>query len=93
MPIFPSPLARPAKALAIALATCGLLALAPATTSAAGKGKKAPAATHAPAQKRSVKVKPSQNHSAETTAEREHRLLRECKGMPNAGACLGYTGR
>ena len=30
--------------------------------------------------------------SAETTAERDRRLLRECKGRVNAGACAGYTG-
>lgn len=42
---------------------------------------------------RSVKVKPQQNHSGETTSERDRRLYRECKGMPNAGACLGYTRR
>ena len=29
--------------------------------------------------------------SAESTPERDRRLSRECKGMPNAGACLGYT--
>jgi hypothetical protein len=28
----------------------------------------------------------------ETTAERDRRLLRECKGRVNAGACAGYTG-
>lgn len=27
----------------------------------------------------------------ETAGQRERRLLRECKGRPNAGACLGYT--
>ncbi len=27
----------------------------------------------------------------ETTAQREKRLLRECRGRPNAGACLGYA--
>ncbi len=27
----------------------------------------------------------------ETTAQREKRLLRECRGQPNAGACLGYA--
>ena len=31
--------------------------------------------------------------SEETKAERERRLTRECKGMPNAGACLGYVHR
>jgi guanyl-specific ribonuclease Sa len=29
--------------------------------------------------------------SGETPAERAARLKRECKGMPNAGACTGYT--
>lgn len=29
--------------------------------------------------------------SAESTAERDRRLRRECRGRPNAGACLGYT--
>lgn len=28
---------------------------------------------------------------AETPAQRERRLLRECRGRPNAGACLGYA--
>lgn len=30
--------------------------------------------------------------SGETTQERDRRLLRECKGRPNSGACMGYTG-
>jgi hypothetical protein len=29
--------------------------------------------------------------SGETTRERDRRLQRECKGRPNAGACLGYA--
>ena len=29
--------------------------------------------------------------SGETTAERERRLTRECKGRPNAGACEGFA--
>ena len=28
----------------------------------------------------------------ETTAQRDKRLKRECKGRPNAGACLGFGG-
>lgn len=32
-----------------------------------------------------------QSTGGETTAERDRRLMRECKGRPNAGACLGYT--
>ncbi|BFO54500.1 MULTISPECIES: hypothetical protein [Comamonadaceae] len=31
--------------------------------------------------------------SAETPAQRERRLIRECRGLPNAGACLGYARR
>jgi hypothetical protein len=31
--------------------------------------------------------------SSESTAERNRRLLRECKGRNNAGACAGYTGQ
>lgn len=29
--------------------------------------------------------------SAESRAERDKRLMRECKGRPNAGVCEGYT--
>lgn len=29
--------------------------------------------------------------SQETPRDRERRLLRECKGRPNAGACLGFA--
>lgn len=28
--------------------------------------------------------------SGETTTQRERRLARECRVLPNAGACLGY---
>ncbi len=37
----------------------------------------------------SVKIIPSPSH--ESAAERDRRLTRECKGRPNAGACLGYA--
>ncbi len=49
----------------------------------------------------SAKVKKKSGHSgqikflpgsAETTRERSTRLMRECKGRVNAGACAGYTG-
>jgi hypothetical protein len=29
--------------------------------------------------------------SAESRSERDRRLMRECRGRPNAGACEGYT--
>ena len=41
--------------------------------------------------KGSLKIKHQRSPSEETTAERDRRLTRECKGAPNAGACLGYT--
>lgn len=31
--------------------------------------------------------------SEETPAQRDKRMHRECKGMHNAGACKGYTGK
>lgn len=47
------------------------------------KGKK-PQKTKAP------KVKGDKG-SAESKSERDRRLLRECRGRPNAGACEGYA--
>ena len=32
-----------------------------------------------------------QTSGGEAVKERERRLKRECRGMPNAGACLGYV--
>ncbi len=37
------------------------------------------------------KARAKSQGSAETPAQREKRLLRECRGQPNAGACLGYA--
>jgi hypothetical protein len=34
---------------------------------------------------------PERMPSGESVTARERRLLRECKGRPNAGACLGYA--
>jgi len=84
------PLARPIRLLALALAVGSLMLMAP-STHAAQKSKKSTNATHVAAKKHGTRAKPSQNNSGETTAERERRLYRECRGMPNAGACLGYT--
>ena len=60
-----------------ALLACSLV---PSTASAASSGvsrKKAP--------RQAIDRGP-----AETRAERDKRLARECKGRPNAGACEGY---
>ena len=45
-----------------------------------------------PAKKKAPKHKPPTDKAAgESQAERDKRLLRECKGRPNAGACEGYA--
>ncbi|MFT3780031.1 MAG: hypothetical protein QM772_17525 [Ottowia sp.] len=74
----------------LAAASLGLLCLAlaapPALAAKAGKSatgvklKAAPKTTYAN----------GQNESQRQRSE-EARLRRECKGRPNAGACLGYT--
>lgn len=73
----------------LALILC-LLLLPPAISSAAPK-------KHRSEQTNTSKKKTSAKHqsspSEETPAERDRRLFRECKGMPNAGACRGYTQR
>lgn len=81
-----------------AMAIC-IIALLPCTPSASHaartrQAQDASGAPHTPARKaRSGRMKPQQNHSGESTAERDRRLYRECQGLPNAGACLGYTRR
>ena len=61
---------------------------------AARKTKTSAAMTSASVSKKgSVKIKHHRSPSEESTAERERRLYRECKGLPNAGACLGYARR
>jgi len=75
------------------LALC--LAAAPNPAQARSKSKDSSAAsTGEPARKKgSVKIKHQRSSSEESSAERDRRLHRECKGRPNAGACLGYTQR
>ena len=86
----------PGRAAAGAIALCifGLCSATDSHAAAARPHQEAGAAAHAPAKKsRSTKVKHQQNHSGESAAERDRRLYRECRGLPNAGACLGYTRR
>lgn len=51
---------------------------------------------HKPHKAKKVKVAkspvPYDSGSGESRQDRERRLLRECKGRVNAGACAGYTG-
>ena len=49
------------------------------------------AKTAEPRPSRAGKVTFVEAPSHESPSAREKRLLRECKGRPNAGMCLGYT--
>lgn len=44
-----------------------------------------------PARPAKQAIAPERTPSGETVTDRERRLTRECKGRPNAGACLGYA--
>lgn len=58
----------------------------------AKQSKRANTGTSEPAKKKGVtKVTHQRSSSEETSAERDRRMYRECKGMHNAGACRGYT--
>jgi len=82
------PASRPLLAPLLALLTClaapsGVQATPNERDNAAKPAKTKPSRAATP------KVIPS--GSEETSRERERRLLRECKGRPNAGACSGYA--
>lgn len=62
---------------------------APVTAEAATRARKAKATKTEKSQNKVPRVKFGKD-SAETASERDRRLQRECKGRPNAGACLGY---
>ena len=86
---------KPAATLRLAsLAAVGLLALGLALPqpAEAKKQKNHPTAT-SKAGKGSAKATYRSSPSEETRPERERRLLRECRGLPDAGACRGYTRR
>jgi quinolinate synthase len=69
---------------AFVLASAALLAVASVQATSA-------AATKTVKKSKSHSAKILKNPNQETSAERERRLQRECKGLPNAGACLGYA--
>lgn len=75
--------------IALAALVMAILMTAPAHAES-GKPKKPPAAEKT-AKKKGSAPKFVNSSSQETTAERDRRLYRECKGRPNAGACSGYA--
>ncbi|MCE1251360.1 MAG: hypothetical protein LWW82_11640 [Comamonadaceae bacterium] len=48
-------------------------------------------AAHAKGARKGNRAAAPRSSSEESRAERERRLQRECRGLPNAGACLGYA--
>lgn len=81
--------AIPLSGFLTALAVAGVLALSPQEALAANAAKGS--VGKAPAAKSTGKVTFIDSPSAEKPAAREKRLKRECRGRPNAGACLGHT--
>ena len=78
--------------MAITLAAASAMALPTAALGADTASKSARQAATQPTKKKGgLKIKHQRSPSEETSAERDRRLTRECKGAPNAGACLGYT--
>ena len=71
--------------------TSALLLAATPQAQAASKAT----STSSPPKKKSGagKTKVPENNSGESQSERDKRLYRECQGLPNAGACAGYTRR
>lgn len=95
-PTFPFLSGRRLRAALLCAGLClGLLGASGTAHSAERKktDRAASAAAAGPEAKKkgSVKVKHQRSPSEESTAERERRLYRECRGRPNAGACLGYA--
>lgn len=75
--------------LLAAIVAMGLLG-APGTA-LAKRAQGSSAAAEAPRKKGVSKITYQRSPSEESPAQRDRRLKRECKGMHNAGACLGYT--
>ncbi len=80
-------LSAPALALLLAAATAE-----PAGTRAPGAGPAPHAAPTARTSRRKPRIVHLPSPSEESTAQRDRRLARECRGLPNAGACLGRAG-
>lgn len=76
---------------AAVLAVTAPLRPASAASSAAQSGESTTTPPKKTRHSRVVRPKVEKSGSGESTAERDRRLKRECRGMPNAGACLGYA--
>lgn len=82
--------------LALMISACVLLAAATAPDTAHAQShtnSTTPPESTPGKTKKPIKVKQQKSSSEESRSERDRRLYRECKGLPNAGACKGYTQR
>jgi hypothetical protein len=79
---------RALPCLIAVLALAGALAATPAGAASSGADG---STTNTAKKQKSRPAKFVKNPYLESTSERERRLMRECKGLPNAGACLGYA--
>lgn len=77
-------------ALACALPASAANKSVTAAPQAPAAGAQAPAKKAAKPKKPPTATAKELPGSAESRAERDKRLKRECKGRPNGGACLGY---
>ena len=94
-------MAMPAMTLLSGAALAWALATVPggaqAARSASPKAQAHPTAPPAPApatrapSRRKPRIQHAPSPSQESPAQRDRRLARECQGLPNAGACLGYA--
>lgn len=93
MPPYDTPTSGPYQRIG-ALLTIGLALclLATAGDADAKQPQRSKTGTSESAKKKGVtKVTYQRSSSEESRSERDRRMYRECKGMHNAGACLGYT--
>jgi hypothetical protein len=67
-----------------------LIGLLSAALLASGMASSTASAASTSVSRKRAPRQPIDRGPAETRAERDQRLARECKGRPNAGACEGY---
>ncbi len=83
--------ARPLLKPALALLCAGALLSTAAAHATTAEPRKTKAAAKAEAKAPKAGATKFYRGSEESTLERERRLVRECQGRPNAGACEGYA--
>jgi hypothetical protein len=75
----------------MALLACNLSHSAPTSNSFTAARTTSTTAAPKKAKKARAPKPPKDKGYGENSSERDKRLLRECRGKPNAGACEGYA--